>query len=229
MDNNNNRTLIRLGLIAIAAYMIVKGLVGIFQDSHGGKVPETEIQTLSSDETSQEEIRADQSDNETYLASSASRKRSKERIKKNTKKGNDQVSQAKAKASKEAPKDQGTGEEALKSYELDEDGIYTSKDEVAWYLHTYGRLPSNYITKKEAEKKGWSRGEYLGEVLPGKSIGGDRFGNYEGQLPEKKGRSYKECDIDYSGKARNAKRIVFSNDGLIYYTADHYNTFEQLF
>lgn len=61
------------------------------------------------------------------------------------------------------------------------------------------------------------------------SIGGDHFGNYEGQLPEAKGRSYKECDIDYEGGYRGGIRIIFSNDGLIYYTDDHYNTFTLLY
>lgn len=114
---------------------------------------------------------------------------------------------------------------------LDENGTYTSKDEVAWYLHTYGHLPSNYITKDEAEDAGWkTRGLSLAEACPGKSIGGSRFGNREKRLPTASGRVYYECDIDYNGeRGRNAKRIVYSNDGLIYYTEDHYKTFEQLY
>ena len=112
---------------------------------------------------------------------------------------------------------------------IDEDGVYTSKDDVALYLHTYGHLPSNFITKKEAEKLGWSGGS-LEPYAPGKCIGGSHFGNYEGILPEKDGRSYTECDIDTLGAdKRGAKRIVFSNDGLIYYTEDHYETFELLY
>ena len=110
-----------------------------------------------------------------------------------------------------------------------EDGEYTSKEEVAEYIHLFGHLPSNFITKKEAKALGWEGGDSLGKLAPGKSIGGDRFGNYEGQLPDEKGRKYTECDIDYKGKKRNAKRIVFSNDGLIFYTDDHYKTFEQLY
>lgn len=111
-----------------------------------------------------------------------------------------------------------------------EDGTYTSKEEVAVYLHTYGKLPSNYITKKEAKELGWVSTEgNLGEVAPGKSIGGDKFGNYDKMLPEEDGRTFWECDIDYDGGARNAKRIVYSNDGLIFYTEDHYETFEQLY
>ena len=113
---------------------------------------------------------------------------------------------------------------------IDENGTYTSKDEVALYIYTYGHLPGNYIPKKEAEKLGWvsSRGS-LAEVAPGKSIGGDRFGNREGLPPEKSGRKYYECDIDYVSGTRNAKRIIFSNDGLVYYTEDHYESFEKLY
>ena len=112
---------------------------------------------------------------------------------------------------------------------IDENGTYTSKDDVALYIHTYNKLPSNFITKKEAENLGWEGGS-LEPYAKGKCIGGNHFGNYEGILPEKEGRKYTECDIDTLGaKKRGAKRIVFSNDGLIYYTDDHYETFELLY
>ena len=112
---------------------------------------------------------------------------------------------------------------------IDEDGSFTSKEEVALYIHTYGRLPDNFITKKEAQALGWPGGS-LEPYAPGKCIGGSRFGNYEGLLPEKDGRTYTECDIDTLGaESRGAKRIVFSNDGLIYYTGDHYKSFELLY
>ena len=121
-------------------------------------------------------------------------------------------------------------EEPVEEPALSEDGTYTSKDEVAEYLYLYGHLPSNFITKKEAKKLGWVSSEgNLDEVAPGMSIGGDYFGNYEGLLPEADGRDYYECDIDFDGTYRNAKRIVFSNDGLIYYTEDHYESFELLY
>lgn len=114
--------------------------------------------------------------------------------------------------------------------ELDEHGSYTSKESVAAYIHTYGHLPENYITKNEAEKLGWNSKEgNLWEVAPGMSIGGSKFGNYEGLLPDRKGRKYYECDIDYEGGYRGAKRIIYSNDGLIFYTEDHYESFEQLY
>ncbi len=110
-----------------------------------------------------------------------------------------------------------------------EDGAYTSKEDVALYLHTYGKLPSNFITKKEAKALGWSGGG-LDSYAYGACIGGDKFGNYEGNLPEESGRQYYECDIDTMNQdSRGAKRIVYSNDGLIYYTEDHYNTFELLY
>ena len=110
-----------------------------------------------------------------------------------------------------------------------EDGTYSSKEDVARYIYIYGHLPSNFITKKEAEELGWAGGS-LDPYAPGKCIGGSHFGNYEGLLPEKEGRTYTECDIDTLGaEKRGAKRIVFSNDGLIYYTDDHYESFELLY
>jgi len=112
---------------------------------------------------------------------------------------------------------------------IDENGTYDSAKDVALYIHTYNKLPSNYITKKVARSLGWNGGS-LEEYAPGKCIGGDYYGNYEGMLPEKKGRRYTECDIDTLGKSsRGAKRIVFSNDGLIYYTKDHYKTFTLMY
>lgn len=112
---------------------------------------------------------------------------------------------------------------------LDRDGTYTSKEDVALYLYLYGELPDNFITKSEAEALGWEGGS-VERYAPGKCIGGDKFGNREGLLPKAGGRQYYECDIDTLGaNSRGAKRIVFSNDGLIYYTDDHYETFELLY
>lgn len=106
----------------------------------------------------------------------------------------------------------------------------TDPQQIVNYLGKYGKLPENFITKKEARDLGWdSRYNYVGDVAPGKSIGGDRFGNYEGQLPSKKGRTWYECDANYGGKKRGPERILFSSDGLYYYTNDHYRTFTQMF
>ena len=139
----------------------------------------------------------------------------------------------------------GTGSEKLKDEEktdtdtenvddekeavIASDGSYTTKDDVALYIHTYGKLPSNFITKKEAKELGWEGGS-LEEYAPGCAIGGDTFGNYEGILPDDDSIIYTECDIDTVGAdERGAKRIVFSDTGNIYYTKDHYETFTQLY
>lgn len=112
---------------------------------------------------------------------------------------------------------------------LKEDGVYTTSEEVGLYIHLYGKLPENFITKQEAQKLGWSGGS-LEPYAPNYCIGGNRFGNYEGLLPEMAGRTYTECDIDtLKASSRGAKRIVFSNDGLIYYTNDHYESFILLY
>ena len=112
---------------------------------------------------------------------------------------------------------------------ISESGAYTDKVRVSAYINQFAKLPHNYITKGEAQKLGWQTKGTLDKVAPGKSIGGDKFGNYEGILPKKNGRTYRECDIDYVKGNRNAKRIVYSNDGLIYYTGDHYKTFTKLY
>ena len=125
-----------------------------------------------------------------------------------------------------APEDTASETEETKPY-IDPYGSYTTKEDVALYIHLYGELPLNFMTKKQARDLGWEGGS-LEPVAPGMCIGGDWFGNYEGLLPED--REYTECDIDTLGaKSRGAKRIVFSDDGLIYYTEDHYESFELLY
>ena len=120
-------------------------------------------------------------------------------------------------------------EEDSEEQTLDEDGVYTGKEDLALYIHLYGHLPSNFITKAEAQAAGWTGGS-LERCCPGKCIGGDRFGNREGLLPKAKGRVWTECDVNTLGaRSRGAERIVFSNDGLIFYTGDHYESFEQLY
>ena len=112
---------------------------------------------------------------------------------------------------------------------VDEHGSYDSRDEVALYIHLYGHLPENYITKTKAKKLGWPGGS-LEPYAPGKCIGGGEYLNKEGLLPSAPGRRYFECDIDTMGRSkRGVKRIVFSNDGLIYYSGDHYESFTLLY
>ena len=122
--------------------------------------------------------------------------------------------------------------EATSSIEvkLKKESRYSTKEDVAAYIHKFKELPPNFITKKEAQDLDWdnSRGN-LWEVSDKKSIGGDRFYNREGLLPESDNRQYYECDINYYGGYRGAERIVYSNDGLIFYTEDHYESFERLY
>ncbi len=110
----------------------------------------------------------------------------------------------------------------------EEPGPITEPQAIADYLFEHGELPENFITKREAEALGWDR-NYVSDVAPGKSIGGDRFGNFEGQLPKAKGRKFFECDVNYRGGKRGPERIVYSNDGRVWYTKDHYATFTELY
>ena len=120
--------------------------------------------------------------------------------------------------------DAGTSDSAVTEGEY-----YYDLEHVVLYLDRYGVLPENYITKDEARELGWEGGS-VENYLDGAAIGGDHFGNREGLLPEAAGRSYTECDIDTDGQSsRGAKRLVFSNDGLYFYTEDHYETFDELY
>ncbi len=130
----------------------------------------------------------------------------------------------------EYPETETVTESSIEQLSVEKDGRYTTPEDVAEYIHTFGTLPSNFITKKEAQKLGWDNKKgNLWEVTDQMSIGGDYFGNYEGLLPEADGRKYTECDVNYEGGYRGSERIIFSNDGLIFYTDDHYESFTQLY
>ncbi|UWX60884.1 ribonuclease N [Chryseobacterium oranimense] len=102
----------------------------------------------------------------------------------------------------------------------------TAEKTVINYVKQNHRLPDYYITKNEARKLGWnaSKGN-LCEVLPGRAIGGDKFGNRENQLPQ--GEKYYEADVNYSCGNRNADRIIFTRNGDVYLTKNHYKSFEK--
>ena len=104
----------------------------------------------------------------------------------------------------------------------------TNDEIVVKYLKEHGELPEYYITKSEAKSLGWipSKGN-LCEVAPGKAIGGDIWTNRQKSLPTKSGRRYFEADLNYNCGNRNADRVVFSNDGLVFVTFDHYRSFEE--
>ena len=109
---------------------------------------------------------------------------------------------------------------------------YYVEDEVqdiADYIFAHGTLPDNFLTKNEARQLGWdSSKNYVSDVAPGYSIGGDKFGNYEGLLPDASGRKWYEADANYTAGPRGAERILYSSDGLVYYTNDHYQTFTEM-
>ena len=112
----------------------------------------------------------------------------------------------------------------------EEPGPLTEAQRIADYIFEYGELPDNFLTKKEAQALGWGSYErYVSDAAPGMSIGGDYFGNYERKLPVVKGRKYYEADCFYQGGPRNEYRIIYSNDGHVWYTDDHYNTFTELY
>lgn len=145
--------------------------------------------------------------------------------------GTEEVTQDTVSAeSSDYPEETNPTESEVEKLSVEKDGSYTTPEDVAEYIHTFGTLPQNFITKSEAQALGWesSKGN-LWDVAPGKSIGGDYFGNYEGLLPTEKGRKYTECDVNYEGGYRGSERVIFSNDGLIFYTDDHYESFTQLY
>ena len=109
-------------------------------------------------------------------------------------------------------------------------GPMDEAQKLADYLFEHGELPENFITKKEAQARGWQdQYRYVGDIEPGLCIGGDYFGNYERKLPVVKGRKYYEADCFYQGGPRNEYRIIYSTDGHVWYTGDHYETFVELF
>jgi len=108
-----------------------------------------------------------------------------------------------------------------------EDGEYISVDEVSSYIKEFHKLPSNFITKKEAQSLGWHGGP-LKEYAPGKSIGGDTFTNRQHILPDSDDK-YIECDINANGTSRGSERIVYNSGNFkVYYTPDHYDSFVEV-
>ncbi|MCB1875413.1 MAG: hypothetical protein KDH88_05505 [Chromatiales bacterium] len=100
------------------------------------------------------------------------------------------------------------------------------------HLESTGRLPDCFLSKREAQDRGWGPGRSLWRYAPGHSIGGSRFGNYERRLPGSYDGRYREADIDYDGRRRGASRLVFvpnsKGKGLIWLTVDHYNQFHRI-
>ena len=188
--------------IALAVVMMLSVVLGC-----GGK---KEAQPAPS----QTKITESQNKEKSYAASEKTKQKDDKQQKQTSSKTNDPADSTAASGAK---------------VKVEKGKAYTDKDHVAAYIHVYKTLPPNYITKGQAAKLGWKNEGTLDKVAPGKSIGGDRYNNYEKKLPDKQGRTWKECDIDYVRGNRNAKRICFSNDGLIYYSASHYRDFVRLY
>ncbi|MBD1227216.1 ribonuclease domain-containing protein [Xenorhabdus griffiniae] len=118
---------------------------------------------------------------------------------------------------------------AFANSEEEQIDVLTEQNRVADYLRQHHTLPDYYITKKQARRLGWNaRAGNLCEVLPGKAIGGDKFSNREHKLPTKSGRHWFEADVNYRCGHRGSDRLLYSNDGFIYLTVDHYNSFTRL-
>ncbi len=201
----------------------------IIPDKNTGQEESTQSKSIAKESGTKQsvEIKETQGQKKHKQKNNKSKKRkNKKQIQESVSESSDETSNQEIESAKDSTVE--TGENG--SINVEENGNYTSKDDVALYIHTYGKLPLNYITKAKAQEMGWDpeKGN-LSDVLPGMSIGGSAFGNYEGNLPRATGRRYFECDIDYEGGYRGAKRLIYSNDGLVFYTEDHYKTFEQLY
>jgi ribonuclease len=201
----------------------------IVPDKNTGQAESTQSKSIAKESGTKQsvEIKETQGQKKHRQKNNKSKKRkNKKQIQESVSESSDETSSQEIESTKDSTVE--TGENG--SINVEENGNYTSKDDVALYIHTYGKLPLNYITKAKAQEMGWDpeKGN-LSDVLPGMSIGGSAFGNYEGNLPRATGRRYFECDIDYEGGYRGAKRLIYSNDGLVFYTEDHYKTFEQLY
>jgi len=201
----------------------------IVPDKNTGQAESTQSKSIAKESGTKQsvEIKETQGQKKHKQKNNKSKKRkNKKQIQESVSESSDETSSQEIESTKDSTVEAGENG----SINVEENGNYTSKDDVALYIHTYGKLPLNYITKAKAQEMGWDpeKGN-LSDVLPGMSIGGSAFGNYEGNLPRATGRRYFECDIDYEGGYRGAKRLIYSNDGLVFYTEDHYKTFEQLY
>ena len=147
--------------------------------------------------------------------------------------GDDVESSSSVKGRSSSSVAESSGEDAKTIYEaVEETGIYTTRDSVAAYLCKFDKLPGNYVGKNEGKKlyesktgNTFDKWNFNPWTTIGVMIGGDKFGNSEGILPK---GTYHEADVDYSAKNRGTKRVVYQNDCVIYYTADHYETFSKL-
>lgn len=101
-------------------------------------------------------------------------------------------------------------------------------DGADYWLKYYGSLPDYYISSAQLEALGWEYGDRPSKFAPGKMLGGGIYDNEDRKLPHRIGRIWREADINYTPGKRNRHRILWSNDGLIFVTYDHYHTFYEI-
>lgn len=121
-----------------------------------------------------------------------------------------------------------TGKTAMTAGKTDIAQLTDANTVVRW-LQQHHRLPDVYLTKSEARRQGWNPAKgNLCKVLPGRAIGGDRFSNREQRLPMQAGRQWYEADVNDDCGHRDTDRLLYSSDGLIYLTTDHYRSFKRV-
>ncbi len=97
-----------------------------------------------------------------------------------------------------------------------------------WMLMFKEGLPDYYISKEDALAIGWKLSKWPSNFVPGKTITAGLYKNLDGHLPQATGRIWHEADINYKTGKRNSQRVLWSNDGLIFVTYDHYETFYEI-
>ena len=96
------------------------------------------------------------------------------------------------------------------------------------WIKQFDELPEYYITEAELLKLGWRRGKSPAKYAPGKMATMGIYLNGNKHLPTAPGRIWYEADINYYSGKRNRHRLLWSNDGLIFVTYDHYETFLEI-
>ena len=224
----NNLRIIRALLIFVLAASL-SGCIPVNTGMADTTAPESTLQLIEDDEESggvtlsltrtPEEERKDKKPLPKDKTDAVKDKKDTQKDKKGKKDKKDKEEAAKT-------EDEGISPEEKKE-SITEDGQYHDLESVVLYYDKFGKLPPNFITKKEAKDLGWEGGR-LDPFRKGASIGGDYFGNFEKRLPAGKGIKYIECDIDTDGGKRGPKRLIISNDGRYYYTGDHYESFREV-
>ncbi len=101
-------------------------------------------------------------------------------------------------------------------------------DGADYWIKYFGELPKYYVTKNEAKSSGWRQSKSPENYIPDKMIMGGIYHNKNDHLPNAPGRIWYEADINYYEGKRNGHRFLWSNDGLMFVTYNHYETFYEI-